>query len=354
MARNPSPWWWEAEQGWYVNYQGKRHFLGKHPQGEPEPKKSNRKSSSKWNAPPEILRAFHFLLSQDQKQMVDGDSLAALAEDFYEWCEHELTEKTIRRYKQLLEGFIQKNGRATASAITKDQVSKWLKSKSTWNSTTKYNAMTALQRLFNWGVKNDNLERNPIEGMEKSTPKKRTETLTPDEFEMLLDAVADQEFRDLLIVSYDSAGRPFEIKDLEARHIQLKKNCAIIPYDEAKGRKRTRTIYLPTERCLETITRLIEKHPEGPLFRNTRGKKWTDRSVKSRLANLDHVLGRRVTHYSLRHSRITDWLASGVDSHIVAKLAGHCSTDLLDTTYSHVQEDYEHMLKQAQKRTKTD
>jgi hypothetical protein len=54
---------------------------------------------------------------------------------------------------------------------------------------------------------------------------------------MLLKAIPDQRFRDLLIASYDSGGRPFEVKELEARHCQFDKQRAVIPKDEAKGRK---------------------------------------------------------------------------------------------------------------------
>ncbi len=37
MARKPSPWWREEESGWYVNFEGKRHFLGKHPEDAAKP-----------------------------------------------------------------------------------------------------------------------------------------------------------------------------------------------------------------------------------------------------------------------------------------------------------------------------
>ena len=71
--------------------------------------------------------------------------------------------------------------------------------------------------------------------------------------------------------------------------------------------------------------------------------------MKNRLEDLEHVLGRRIRHYDLRHTKITDWLASGVDSHFVAKLAGHTSTRIIDTLYSHIAEDHAYMLEQAKR-----
>src|SRR5205085_3975279 len=117
------------------------------------------------------------------------------------------------------------------------------------------------------------------------------------------------------------------------------------------GKKHPRTIYFPTERSVEIVTRLCGERPAGKLFVNRLGNKWTGLSVKCRLEDLDHVLGRRVRHYDLRHSRITDWLVAGTDSHVVAKLSGHRNTAMLDATYSHVSENYEFMLNQAKRKT---
>ena len=69
--------------------------------------------------------------------------------------------------------------------------------------------------------------------------------------------------------------------------------------------------------------------------------------MKCRLEDLDHVLGRRVRHYDLRHAFVTRKLVSGVDSHVVAKLAGHRDSRMIDTVYSHVAGDFEFMLGQA-------
>ena len=67
------------------------------------------------------------------------------------------------------------------------------------------------------------------------------QTITPEEFETILESVTGP-FADLLTVSYDSGARPFEAKDLEARHCQLREQRAVIPADEAKGRKRTSAV----------------------------------------------------------------------------------------------------------------
>jgi integrase len=261
---------------------------------------------------------------------------------------------TAARYEEFCQDFVNasdqglKFGLLRVTQLTTKHVTKWLEQKS-WGPTTKRNAITALQRGFSWACKNYNLARNPLRGMDKPTSKTRAGMVTPAEFERLLTAVRDQRFRDLLIVSYDSGARPFEVKELEARHCKLEKQRAEFPKEEAKGRKHPRTVYFPTERSMEVIRRLCALYHAGPLFRNRLGNKWTGLAVKCRLEDLDHVLGRRVRHYDLRHSFVTRKIVAGVDSHVVAKLAGHRDSKMVDTVYSHVADDYEYMLRQAQR-----
>jgi integrase len=80
------------------------------------------------------------------------------------------------------------------------------------------------------------------------------EIVTPEGFEKLLSAVKAQPFRDVLVVSYDTGLRPQELKIIEAWHIQIEKQRAVIPGSEAKG-SITRTTYFATE-LLEVVRRL--------------------------------------------------------------------------------------------------
>lgn len=57
--------------------------------------------------------------------------------------------------------------------------------------------------------------------------------------------------------------------------------------------------------------------------------------------------GKRFNHYAFRRTFITRKIIAGVDSHVVAKLAGHQSTHMIDKHYSQVAADHEFMLKQA-------
>ena len=339
MARTAQPWWREDRKGWYVTLNGKRHFLGSHPKDAPRP----RKGKTGWN-PPEVIRdAFNEL--RRTSTTVSHHTVAAILDDFIEWCKENRAKKTTDRYLDFCQSFVTHCGRMSVSQLNTAHVTAWLSENDQWNSTTKRNALTAIQRAFNWAVRNRGLQFNPIRGMEKPKAKRRTNVVTPTEFDELLSHVKDQQFRDLLFVSYDSGIRPQEIKVLSAQHMQLDKSRAVIPGDEAKG-EITRVVYFPTERCMEIVRRLTG---EGLLFRNTRGVAWTAYSIKCRFHRLAEKTGKRITHYTLRHSFITRKLLAGVDSHVVAKLSGHTDTKMIDSVYSHVADDYGFMLEQAKK-----
>jgi integrase len=147
---------------------------------------------------------------------------------------------------------------------------------------------------------------------------RKKETITPAELELLMEHVRDEPFRDLLVASYDCGARPQEVKRLEARHVDLQLQRAVLPADETKGKHQPRTIYFPTDRTLKILERLMARHPEGPLFRNRRGNAWTGNAVKRRFEELDAVVGRRITQYMFRRTWITQRLIAGVDSHVVA------------------------------------
>lgn len=356
MARKPSPWYRKERNEWCVTLDGHHHRLGEHPEGAARPERS--KKTGRWNAPEQIERAFRKLLdglSPDEAataSAAEGETVIGVLDAFITWCKENRKARTAGRYEELCQSFVRasvdgvKVGTLPVAKLSSRHVTAWLASQAGWGPTTKRNAITALQRGFNWAVTNLGLDRNPIKGMEKPQANRRTDVVTPAEFEKLLAAVKDQPFRDVLVISYDTGCRPQELKMLEARHIDLGCRRAVIPGKEAKGGI-TRTIYFPTDRSVEVIQRLVAARPAGPLFLNRLGNRWTGMAIKCRMEDLDGVLGRRVTHYSLRHSFVTRKLLAGVDSHVVAGLAGHKDTKMIDAVYSHVADDHEFMLREA-------
>jgi hypothetical protein len=111
MARTASPWFWDERNGWYVNKDGQRHFLGDHPPDAAAP----RKLKGKWNAPEVIRTAFHTVMSakpapQSPQNSRPGSgpglTLAELFEKFLEWCHKHREKRTYDGYVWHLQRFI--------------------------------------------------------------------------------------------------------------------------------------------------------------------------------------------------------------------------------------------------------
>lgn len=328
MGRTPKPWYWEARGAYYATIGGVRHRLGT----------SKREATIALKGPIDT-----------KPRRVDARSLAGVLDAFLEWTKEHRAPKTYRGYKDFCQSFLDYVGLIAVSDVTPEQVTLWTQAKKTWGTTTKRDAVIAIQRALNWGVNNLGLEQNPIKGMDKPEAAPRTSVITPEEFSLIISHVNDMEFQDLLTVSYDCGARPQEIKALEARHLDLEHERCLLPTEETKGKRRPRAIYVPTERSLEILRRLQKQHPQGRLFRNTRGDPWTTSAVKCRFARLadNEKVGKRFRQYDFRHGWITRKLLAGVDSHLVAKLAGHSSTSMIDKVYSHVADDHEFMINAA-------
>lgn len=332
MARPPSVWYWKARKKYYTTINGKRIPLS-----------GNKK---------EAEQKFYELMAASPSDL-DRNSVIAILDDFLTWNYENRAKRTADRYKDFCADFCKSYGTVVVSQLTPAHVTDWLNNHPTWNTTTKANALTALQRGFNWAVRNRGLTYNPIKGMEKPKRQRRTTVVAEEDFDWLLKQYeTDDPFRDLLIVSWDSGCRPQEIRNLTADQVDLKLHRAVISEDAGAKRGITRAIYIPTKRAQKIIKKLTKERPEGPLFLNTRGNAWTAYAINCRFQKLKKKTGKKFHHYALRHTFITEKLKAGVDSHIVAELSGHTSTKMLDQVYSHIAQDAAFMLKQAKKGTK--
>ena len=123
------------------------------------------------------------------------------------------------------------------------------------------------------------------------------------------------------------------------------------------------------------------KHPEGPIFRNSKGRPWTPYSVNCRFERLQKSFGRErlkelgvelsqhpdrktrheengklaKTHgtkyclYAFRHSYATRLLEAEVDALTVSILLGHSDTTMLGKVYQHLSHNPKHLLDQVRK-----
>ncbi len=388
MARRARPWYRNERKAWFVTIAGVQHNLG-------ETKK-------------EAFDRFHQLMGKPQRRCVSSQSLAAIIDEFLEFCRLHRSPANFQNYRYRLQQFVDRWPNLRPDELRPFHVEKWADAYEI-SRTTRRNYLRAVKRCLRWAKQQGYIDENPIADLEVPSGENREVCIRPAEFDQLLTFVRDDAFRQLLVVAFDTGARPQEILKVTSAHVDVVNSRWLFKKSEAKMKRRVRVVYL-AEKSLKINKRLMAENPTGPLFRNTRGLAWTTAAVNchfkrvrirmgmeeferrgdgpnaamitdllNRLSRTRTEKSQQVTksdkellaearrkiryreaarlapqHYSmyaLRHSWATNALERGVDALTVAVLMGHSDPSTLARVYQHVSQRPEYMLEQARRAT---
>ena len=345
--RKATPWYRKQTDSWYVWIGEKQQNLGKHPEGAPAPKKGK----TGWNWPPSIDAAFRRLKDgKAEVKQTEGYSVEAICDMFLDYCKKHSPEKQYKWYYSYLQDLCDMHGKMAATALKPYHITVWLDSHETWK-TSRRHAVTAVKRVFNWATDEGLLEKNPIKGVKKPPAVKRVRILTPQEREEILAEIKDNEFREFVFAMQETGCRPSEVSSLTAANVNLELGVWVIEKHKTAGKTAKPRIVFLTDAMLELSRKLVEKYPEGLLFRGPRGGTFKVNSLTARFSRLQKKLPhiKNAVAYAARHNFITDALQRGVGIAQVAELVGHTTTEIISRNYSHIAEDVAYMREQANK-----
>jgi integrase len=260
---------------------------------------------------------------------------------FLEHAEIHLKPKTVKGYRMFIEPFAKTVESMDGNAVMPKHVTSFLNAHINWNKTTRYNAITAIKRAWAWAHEEGHITVNQLKPMKRPRPERR-DTIPDDKEIAAFVAAANPAFRQLLTFIRETGCRPGEATMMQKHHVDLQNREVRFKIGEDKTSGKTgkpRVIHL-NDTALAIVTSLIALNPAGPLFRNSRGKPWTEHSIdgaarKARLkAGLHDSLA---VVYAMRHQYITDAIARGVPIALVAEMTG-TSPEMIAKVYSHVSE----------------
>jgi len=317
--RCAQPYYKKSHKAWYVNLHGR-------------PQRLAEDEEAAWTE-------YHRLMA-GEAPVTPKTTVAALLERYLLWTQENREPGTFNFYARHLRSFAKHIGaRLRVADLKPHHVERWLAvSYKKAGNTYKHGGCRSLTRAFNWARKQGLITVNPLAAMEKPTPETREAYLTAEQWEAVAARLDGDPLLDLFQFMRETGCRPHEARHVEARHWDRAGKRVVLNLALTKGKKGKKLprIIRLNERATEIVQRLTLKHPEGPLFRNSRGNPWGAVRLSNRCVELRKQLGFEFFAYIFRHTFCTDALLRGVDPVTVALLMGHKDGTMVLKVYNHL------------------
>jgi integrase len=247
-------------------------------------------------------------------------------------------------YEDYLRPFLEHVGpKLRVGNLTPAMVTVWIGKRYAGRSASCHNAAArSVVRMCNWAVAEKIISHSPLVGFVKPAASRREVVCSPSQYDTIL-SHATGRLRDAVEFLWQTGCRPFELRHLEAKYVDDRK--VVFPVNKSKGGKRRRVIYLD-DVAAAIVARLSAEFPDGPIFRNSRGKPWHKDALTNAFGRLrDKAKIPSITPYALRHAFATEALKRGTDTTTVGVLLGHANPNMVAKVYQHLAEDDDYMLR---------
>jgi integrase len=330
MGRIAHPWFRSVKNGWYVMYKGRMMSLGV--------KGQNNKAEA-YRAWAVLLangsvRAEHAQVAADEPVLVanrdEEQTVAGVIDGYLAHAAKTLHPRTVKDHRRFLLPFQTKHGPATARTVTPAFLEAYA-SRPTWGNTTRNLCLSSLATAFKWsGFPQDGLKLPAKESRGAEW------VISAEDAKVLLEA-ADRHFYPLVRFMFLTGCRPSESLILTAANLDERASLVRLKKHKTSGKTGLPRLIHLTPDALVLVLEQKAANPDGPLFRNSRGKPWTLNAVVNRFWRLSKKTGIKVSGYMWRHSLACDSLARGVPEAHVAEILGHVGgAAIVARTYGHL------------------
>jgi integrase len=346
--RIAKPWFRQQDGWWYVWFEGKQVKLAK----------DEGKAKAKYRA------------MLDRGTPLSDQTVREVLAAYWTWARRNLAPATTDRRKPILDSFSDSiRPSLKADDLRPYHVQKWIEANDKCkvrkgkvsegeavrveatdreiSSTTEATRIGLIKGVMSWARSMGYVERNPIADMPKPRAKVRQEFIPGNLWPRVLELATDDCWREYLTVMLSSGARPQEMRKVTAKEFDEANKRFVFEIDDSKGKRISRVVYLP-EDALAIVKRLVGEYAEGPLFRNRKGRPWTNNAIRCRFRFLKKELKMpNLTATTLRHSFAHHRLTSGQDALTVSKLMGHVNVTMLAMRYGHLDANVGYMQSAA-------
>jgi integrase len=373
MARtSQGPRYYKSKGAWYANFDGERILLVRGPK-----KATEGEAREKYDAE----RAARKVEVAGDRNTVWAVLNAYLADCQNRVKNEEMAESTRKMHDHVLRPFSDRCGHMQVRELRPRHVTDWLAEMRQprrhptvnrmvrWGDGTVKLARDVLKHAFKWASDEAGLiSRSPFDGKSKGKKEKRRKrrpaqsrvAILDAEHELLVEQASRRTKKDflyLLLFLYRTGASPAEMYGVKASEWDPKKKAFVIKATpQERGRYKlahlgeNRILHIP-DQLAPLAEELMEKYPDGPLFRSESGEPWKNSTLCARFKSIKKAANRAagkkkltpvrdgVTAYSYRHQYATRWIEQG------RPLAKLC--ELLNTSEAIIRSHYSHLFEQT-------
>lgn len=329
MGRKAGVWYFADRDGWYTTHNGNKVRV------------ADGNVSGK-----EALELWHQMMAKASAAEAGMDNPFKVVADLY--LDH-LAERSARSYgqsKRCLAYFCSAFPKLRVADLTAPVLYGFL-NRPQWNASTRNLNGSIIKRVLGWASRPDMriIERNPLQGCPLPGARSRgaEAVMQPGQHTTLM-KYALRPLADVLAFLQATGCRPITLCRLERKHYLA--DARVFRLEEHKTAEKTGTVLLVPvpDAVADLVAGLCLKHPEGPLWRTTQGKRWTPYQISRSLLRLQRKLERKgrwpgphVTPYHYRHTLATVCLEEGMTDADVAAVLGHKGVAMVHRHYGHVE-----------------
>ncbi len=184
--------------------------------------------------------------------------------------------------------------------------------------TTLNRDLACLKTIVRRAKLNRQIQVNPLEGIKLFKEIPRDRTLTPEEYQRLVEHCT-RHLKPMVELAYVTAMRRGEIMGLKWQQVDFQHGVIILEAGETKTQEKRE---IPIDEHLKAVIRIIPKFLGCPYVFNYRGKKLSD--FKTAFRNACEKANLKGFHFhDLRHCAVTNMRKAGVPEGVIMSVSGH-------------------------------